>query len=176
MPLPVIITRLFLASLALTMMSFSVAAGSDLFWIEPKNGFQPVDAATFEQIKKLERSVFVTDLKMQDLSVQDFRSENHVYRVLRFCPADETGECFTSFYRDDIADENLRIATRLPGITSAEYESFFFCKDCGSPYVVNFYSPDRPLTAFSCPIIVYLRDDRALLNFGLGCSQLSDFN
>ena len=165
------IQRLILAVLALQMTSVSAAAGSNLFRIEPKNGFQPVDAETFEQIKKLERSVFVSDLKMGDLSVQDFRSENHIYRVLRFCPADETGECLTSFYRDGFADENLHIATILPGITVSEYESFFFCRDCGTPYVVRFISPSPPLSTFLCSTVAYFTDDDALLNFGNSCSK-----
>ncbi|WP_136659171.1 hypothetical protein [Nitratireductor sp. XY-223] len=159
------------AFVALCVLLSTSATGSDLFRIEPKNGFQPVNAETFEQVKKLKRAVFVSDLKMGELSVQDFRSENHVYRVLRFCPADETGECLTSFYRDGFADENLHIATILPGITVSEYESFFFCRDCGSPYVVLFISPSPPLSTFLCSIVAYFTDDGASLNFGTSCSK-----
>ncbi|MDA4843990.1 hypothetical protein [Hoeflea poritis] len=161
---------LFVAIVALGVYLSASAAGAQVvFWIEPKNGFQPVDAGTFEQIKKLQRSVFVSNLDVANLSVQDFRSENHVYRVLRFCPADEPGECLTSFYRGGFADENLHIATILPGITVSEYESFFFCRDCGIPYVVRFISPAPPLSTFSCSTVAYFTDNAALLNFGASC-------
>ena len=147
----------------------SITASAQTFWIEPKHGFRPVDQETFEQIKKLKRSVFVSDLKREELSIQDFRSENHVYRVLRFCAAEEKDECFTSFYQDTLADENLHVATQLPGITAAQYESFFFCKDCGDPYHVEFYSPNRPLSLYACPIVASLSDDGVRLHFGNGC-------
>ncbi|WP_136659168.1 hypothetical protein [Nitratireductor sp. XY-223] len=152
-------------------LSASAVGAQVVFWIEPKKGFQAVSAADFEKIKRLERSVFVSELKQDELAIQDFNSENHIYRVLRFCAPEKTEECFTSFYRDELADENLFLATRLPGITAAQYDSFFFCKDCGSAYEVWFFSPDRPLSPYACPTIAYLTDDRATLNFGAGCSN-----
>ncbi|MDA4843993.1 hypothetical protein [Hoeflea poritis] len=152
-------------------LSASAAGAQVVFWIEPKNGFQAVSAEDFEKIKRLERSVFVSELKQDEIAIQDFKSENRIYRVLRFCPHEYTTECFTSFYRDDLADENLFLATRLPGITAAQYDSFFFCKDCGESYQVWFFSPNRPLSPYACPTIAYLTDDRATLNFGAGCSN-----
>ena len=158
------------AIMALGLYLSAPSAGAQVvFWIEPKNGFRAVSAEDFEKIKRLERSVFVSQPKQDDLAIQDFNSEKHIYRVLRFCAPEKTEECFTSFYRDELADENLYLATRLPGITAAQYDSFFFCKDCGAAYRVLFFSPDRPLSPYACPIVAFLTDKRATLGFGTGC-------
>ena len=158
--------RLVLGCFA-TLFLFASSWSTQAFMLSPANNFHPVYLPLYEQIKKLKKGTPTAEPIQEELSVMGMEGPNHHYILIRYCMPISRESCYTSFYRDEIKDENYFGSVILPAFSTVWDTQVKPCEDCAPVYPLSFHYEDF-FESDGCSITI-LPADEGVLQY-LGCS------